>query len=114
MSIEIDKKIAELRGNTCTHYKECYGHIEDRCHLCKDMFYKPYSTDIKYAFELWDEMKEAGYTVELEYHTMPSFDCCAAVYKPSEYSTKGEYLAEGHGETEAEAICRLSFVFSYQ
>lgn len=60
---------------------------------------KPYSTDIACAMELWEEMKGAGYNLELSFHNKWGIICRFVTKHPD-----NTVCFTAGGETEADAI----------
>ena len=90
-----DREIAVLRGDDCIADVEEIG-CRGNCTVCDNWAYKPYSTDISAALELWGEMKASGKAVELSSHSEWGMICRFVSDKPTIYSASGE--------TEADAI----------
>jgi hypothetical protein len=121
---ELDKAIAEIRGERCMYYSLVpleFGKDGPACHknsiafpdacrregtsYCLSYENKPYSSNIRYAFELWDKMKEAGLcpclsTIDLDGNTNP----CCSITIPSQL-----IIQESKAETEARAIAECFY-----
>ena len=104
--VERDRVIAELRGIECVYlvrndinyYVGCtFLDGKAECKNCRHetFCYKPYSTDIATAMELWEEMKGAG--------NPPYLICSGAGYVECYLHINGEQLVHTAG-TEADAI----------
>ena len=116
--VERDKVVAELRGDKpdiiCHLPTEAdcpyYGHVgeedcPDKCEYLKPD-YKPYSTDIACAFELWEEMKGAirnssASVLRLNIDTISYLICCTVL---ESHMGKPSKLGKCLAETEADAI----------
>jgi hypothetical protein len=100
----MDKRIAELRGEECWNDDNPnWSFCDTTCDKCNTPMAKPYSTDIRYAMELWGEMKAAGMSLQL--NSYGDIVRCV-LYKPY-VTTKGNRLKELYADashTEAEAI----------
>jgi hypothetical protein len=103
----MDKRIAEIRKDefVCTLPEDAFmcpnwsEWADKKCeHPCDYKGALPYSTDIRYAMELWEEMKAANAILEL---------CTTGGYKNTGIACK-VYIAGKmflyKAETEAEAI----------
>jgi hypothetical protein len=97
--VERDKQIAELRGDKKLQHMTMFAGRPEKV----DWYYKPYSTDIATAMELWEEMKGANLRPSLTVYTSDDGEhklACEARLIADKPITRWREI----GETEADAI----------